>query len=453
MRRSIVVAVALLAIAFLFVGGPSLFASPSTSDVAPVEEDTPNVVTFEDAESGFWAYLNSRQSFEKRSPVNVIVRGDTEEVVLLLTEEGAWEEMDEEHEDADPETYSFLAEEDHHATGTEWGEAAGTTRYAWVDPGDGEGGFWTTETIQLEDGDYYGHRMHIRLYEAPNEEDQWVAMQAHTEHFDWFTLRHRVDGVEAAQLAIESDFMDLPQVDNQSDVRRINLENSGPSDSDGWATVVDLLGMIVAPGILGLALGVRTSRNRDGANGRLSDAVEVHFAESVEAHLSETIDEHLTEVDRRRLQAAYDRVEIEHLILAATILALFLGVRVAGIALERHAPSLTMHTIAAMLYPVIALGLPIATYAIAARLERRLDAAVTASFALAVAIWIDYAIVGVDSLPVDVVLQRMLVVVALGLIAGGAARRATRESRWNDLLIAGVALWVLVLAGTLFGYL
>ena len=430
MRRSVVVALVLVAIAFAFVGGPSLFTSPSTSDVLPEEDEEPDLVQFEGSESAFWAYLNAQDSFEKRSPINVIVRGETEEVVRLLTEEGEtdWEELDEESEDAEPGTYSFLAEEGHHATGTDWGEAAGTTRYAYVDPGDGEGQ-WVTETLQLEDGDYYGHRMHIRLYEAPNDGDRWVAMQAHTEHFDWFTLRHRVDGVEAAQLAIERDFMSLPQVDNQSDVTRINLENAGPSDADGWATLVDLVGVVLAPTAIGLLAG-----------GRVSSGI------------PRTASEHLTAVDRARIHAVTDRIEPRHLLLAAAILTLFLGVRVGGIALERHVEALSMHAIAALLYPVVALGIPMATYAIAAGLERRIDAAVVASLSLPLAVWLDYGIVGVDSRPVDVVLQRMLVVVALGLIAGGAARRATRESRFNDMLLVGSALWVLVLLGTLFGY-
>lgn len=434
MRRSIVIAVVLLALAFLFVGGPSLFTSPSTSDIAPEEEEEsfPDVVSFEDSDSGFWPYLNARETHEKRSPINVIVRGDTEEVVRVMTEEtdGEWEEMDEDQEDADPETYAFLAEEQHHSTGVEWGEAAGTTRYAWIDPGGDEDPAWVTETLQLDDGDYYGHRYHIRLYETPNSEDEWVAMQGHTEHFDWFTLRHRVDGVEGAQLRIESDFMSLPQVDNQSNVSRINLENSGPSDADGWATLVELTGLVVTPVVLGLAAGKQVSRRA-----------------------SESVDDHLTDVDRARLQAAYDRLEAGHLILAATILTLYLGVRLFGVALERNADFMTMHMIATVLYPVMALGIPIATYVIARGLERRMDAAVAASLSLAVAIWLDYGLMGVDSLPIDVVLQRVLVVVALGLIAGGAARRATRDSSLNDMVIAGAVMWVLVLGGTLFGYL
>ena len=433
MRRSIVIGGVLVVLAFLLVGGPSVLVSPHSSDVVPEEADDPGpeTLTFEGADSGIWPYLSAREAHDKRSPINVLVRGESEAVVRLLVEEGEgdWEEIDEELDDADPDTFALVEDEGHHATGTGWGEAAGTTRYAWVDPGDGEA-YWTTETLQLDDGEYYGHRMHIRLYESPNPDDQWVAMQGHTEHFDWFTLRHRVDGVESAQLAIEREFMDLPGIDPREDVRRINLDNSGPSDADGWATKVDLTAMTA---LLAVGLAAR----RDGLLERAEDEV----------------DDHLTDVDRARLEAAYERIEARHLILAATIVALLLGVRVAGVALERHATFLSMHAIAGLLYPVIGLGLPIATYLIARGLERRLDAAVVASASLAVAIWLDYGFVGVDSLPIDVVLQRMLVVIALGLIAGGAAKRATRESRLNDMLVAGVALWVLVLVSTLFGYL
>lgn len=51
------------------------------------------------------------------------------------------------------------------------------------------------------------------------------------------------------------------------------------------------------------------------------------------------------------------------------------------------------------------------------------------------------------------VLQRVVIVMTLGLIAGGAAKRATRELRWNELVLVGTVLWVLVLAGTLLGYI
>ncbi|AHF98482.1 hypothetical protein HALLA_06115 [Halostagnicola larsenii XH-48] len=433
MRRSIVIGIVLLAVAFLFIGGPSLFLSSSTGDVAPESEDRPEpqIHSFEDVDSGIWPYLSPRQDHVKRSPINVIVRGESEEIVELLTEEaeGDWEELDENETAADSDTYPFFDDDEQYATGTEWGETTGATRYAWVDPGEESEPYWTTETLQVDDGDYYGERMHIRLYEAPDSDDDWVAMQTHTEHFDWFTLRHRVDGSERAQLKVESEFMELPSVDSQEDVQRINLENSGPSDADGWATVVDLLGMALTPVAIGLA-SQQTMRERT----------------------PDSIDKYLTESDWRRIEAAAGRIEAGHIVLSLSILAMFLGVRVTGIALERSVDMLTMHMIAALLYPVIAVGIPVVTYLIARGLTRRLDAAITGSGALILAIWLDYGLMNVDSLAVDVVGQRILVVVALGLIAGGAAKRATRESWLNDLLVVGVVMWVLLLGGTLFGY-
>ncbi|RQG92436.1 hypothetical protein [Natrarchaeobius chitinivorans] len=463
MRRSLVVAIAVLAIAFLFVGGPSLLFSPSTEGIAPEEDEEPelHIVSFDDSESGFWPYLNAREAHEKRSPLNVIVRGDADDVVRLLAQhgDGDWEEAEHDHFEAeellDPaqnETDSAMDPDSDGESNTTvdavrpvsptdipWSEADGTTRYAYVDPGPGEEAYWTTETLQLEDGEYYGYRYHIRLYESPNPDDQWIVMQTHSEHFDWFTLRHRVDGVEQAQSRLEGDLMAIPGVDLREDVSRIYLDNAGPSDADGWATKVDLTAMALAP----IAIGLAARRERDV---RAKSTGVIERAES-------GIDDQLTESDRARLEAASDRLEAGHLVLAGVVLTIILGVRIGGIALDRHASFLSAHAIAALLYPFIALGLPIATYAIASGLERRLDAALAASTSLAVAIWIDYSLLGVDVLPLDVVFQRAFVVVALGLIAAGAARRATRDSRLNDMVVFGVALWSLVLVGTLFGYL
>ncbi|SEH17175.1 hypothetical protein SAMN04487967_3034 [Natronorubrum sediminis] len=454
MRRSLVIAAVLLVFAVLFVGGPSLLFSPSTDDIDSDEtEETPELVTMEDSQSEFWKYLSPEEEFQERSPLNVIVRGETEEIITAMTEQGdgEWEEIEElEEQDEDNETglqeQSYIEDHDRHATGVQWGDADGTTRYAWVDPGPDESGYWTEESGQLEEGDYYGQRYHIRLYESPNQDDEWVTMQAHTEHFDWFTLRHRVDGVEAAQSKVERDFMDLPQINTEEDVQRIYLGNNQSSDSNGWATVVDLAGMVVAPAGLGVAAAKRTRSTGLERENETSP-------ERVSEHTPESIDERLTDVDRRRIAAAYDRLEGGHLILVFTILALFLGVRLGGIALERNLEFLTPHMIAAMLYPFIAIGIPVATYLIAGTLTRRLDAAIAASGSLVVAIWLDYGLLGIDSIPIDVVFQRVLVVIALGLIAAGAAKRATRETRFNDLVIAGSVMWVLVLGGTLFGYI
>lgn len=516
MRRSIVVAAALLAIAFLFVGGPSLLFSPSADELVPEEDDDPEprIVSVDDADSGFWPYLNAQQAHEKRSPLNVVVRGDTDRIVHLLAEhgEGDWEEAEHDHFDADEllspgnltdtdtddepvdaeVNATTTADGDDTATDTDtdsdatgstgddtsadaddetptenssvdairpvsptdipWSEADGATRYAYLDPGPDEDAYWTTETLQLEDGDYYGYRYHIRLYESPNPDDQWVVMQTHSEHFDWFTLRHRVDGVEKAQARIEADLMAIPGVDVQEDVQRIFLDNSGPSDADGWATKVDLTAMAMLPIALGLAARWNRRRARDGRTGH-GRYVRAETGGSALERIENPVGDRLTEHDRERLAAIADRIEFGHLLLVVTIFAVILGVRAGGILLDNTVDALTVHVIAALLYPIIAVGLPVATYVIANGLERRMDAALVASTSLATAIWVDYSILGVDVLPVDVIFQRALVVVALGLIAAGAANRATRDSRLNDMLVVGAGLWAFVLVATLLGYL
>ncbi|WP_222920166.1 hypothetical protein [Natrinema sp. SYSU A 869] len=509
MRRSIVITAVLLALAFALVGGPSLLLSLSTSQIASEapaqpEQRTPELVSFDDSESSFWEYLSPTQQFQKRSPINVVVRGDIDDIERVLTEAdgGDWSEINESEEEALPDTYSLTggnasdnetqpanatangtqpanttadetqsdAETDTETTANNssanatdeeaasedsqgpipnlnWGQADGGTRYAYVDPGPNESGYWTTETRQLEDGDYFGQRYHIRLYESPNEDDDWVAMQTHSEHFDWFTLRHRVHGSQDAQTKVETDFMKHPRVDVQDDVSRIYLDNRNSADADGWATLVELAGLLVVPTLIGVRAG------RRGINASSGTERSTSTGERIAERTPDAIDDHLTDVDRQRLAAAYARLEAGHVLLVFTILALYLGVRIGGLALERQATFLTPHQIAAILYPVIGVGIPVATYLLARGLTRRLDAAIVAAGSLAVAVWLDYSLLGVSSLPVDVVVQRMLVVVALGLIAGGAAKRASRSTKFNDMLVVGTAMWLLVLVGTLFGYL
>jgi hypothetical protein len=82
-----------------------------------------------------------------------------------------------------------------------------------------------------------------------------------------------------------------------------------------------------------------------------------------------------------------------------------------------------------------------------------MDGAIVAGGAFAAAIWLDYGWLHVETIPIDVVFQRMLLTVSLGLIAAGAARRAARDSRFNAMVLGGALLWLLVVVGTLFGYL
>jgi hypothetical protein len=480
MRRSLVIAAILILIALFATGGLSLFAPFTTEDIAPQHDREPELVHPNDSESGFYPYLNAKPRFTQRSPVNIIVHGNASRVVRLMQEDtpSRWNETEADEEDVGGQTLfegenetlengtvvnesvaanrsdvneSFVNESspngsddptvnDSEANATAENESenesfidridpttafartTGATRWAYVDPGHNESGMWVTETMQLHYGDYFGTRVHIRMYESPNESEEWVFMQAHKEHFDWFTLRHRVDSAEQAQSYVEQEFMGQPFVEEDG-VYRIYLDNGGPSDSDGWATVVEL-GYLL-PFVLGLGAGLgRTARSP------------------------------LQQAELQRLQEIRDRMTVRHLLLPLVVVTLLLGVRFGGIYLEHNAPELSMYAIMALLYPLMAVGIPVATYLIASGIDRQFDAAVIASVSLSVAIWLDYGYLGIATLPIDVVLHRIVVILSLGLIAGGAASQGVDEahSRLNDMLVGGVALWIVMLLGTLLGY-
>jgi len=456
MRRTAAVLAVLVCSSLLFLAGTAALTSPTGDglagggDGAPSEKRQAEMGHPTDGESSFWPYLSPRRGFSKRSPINVVVIGDGDQVrrALVASGDGDWQVTDEETAAAAADTYAVVDDGGNDtnasvddaaangsadanegfdaATAVGWGSTSGATRYAYVDPGPNASGRWVTETDQLHDGTYYGSRYHIRMYESPSDDERWVAMQTHSEHFDWFTLRHRVSGSQDAQTHLERDLMALPSVDERGDVRRVYLDNSNRSDADGWATFVDLVGALLV-GVAGATAGrdrLRPLRERVAAT--------------------------LTDTDRERLGAVADRADKRHLATVIVVVGVVLGVRMAGIALEGTG-ALSMHAIAALLYPVLALGLPVSTYLIATGIERRTDAALVASGSFAVAVWLDYGFLGVTTLPVEVLVQRAYMFVALGLIAGGAAERATRQRRLNALVVIGGLLWAVVLVGTLLG--
>lgn len=454
MRRPLVIAGAALGIALVAVLLVAALAPPTTS--APQEPLTDDHrdrrISFEGYDSGVWPYLSSEPSFRRTSPVNVVVKGEPEAVVdILRGEDGDFRNLtgDEREATAGEEVFG-----DPQANGSRpenlapaWEATEGATRYAYLEDGNG-GGTWSTETAQLQDGTYYGHRHHIRIYASPSEDEPWVAMQAHSEHFNWFTLRHEVHGTQRAQERIESVFLDDPRVQN---VWRAYVANDDSSDSDGWASMVVLAGALAAP--LGLALAGRRRRRHTRPGDALHARRDPAGVEQSGGRVDEFLQRHLTPVDRRRLRAARERLNVRTLGLAAAIVTIVLGVRFGGVALEQHASGLSMHAIAAILYPFMGLGIPVATYAIASGIERRMDAAVAASTGFAVGILADYTYLGVDVIPIATLLQRLAVIFALGLVAAGAARRATRQRRLNELLIVGGVLWIVFQAATLLGYL
>ena len=423
MRRTAVIAATVLALALVFGGIFVVFTEPAIQNAPEPDSGERQLYRFEGDDSGVWNYLSPSQGFRERSPINVVVRADADTVVTALKSSGesTWNQTDPADMHADPED-PFPRQINLSNTAIDWGETTGTARYAYVYEGTGDpwtDGEWIRETDQLHNGDYYGHRTHIRLYESPvPEEEPWVAMQVHTEHFDWFTLRHAVDGVEEGQRQVEKEFMSLENVDV---VWRAYLSNGDRSDADGWATFVELT--ITLPGLLVGWISMRDVWRR-----------------------------RLTSVDRARVRRIRGRLSVQQALLMLSIVAIVLGVRAGGILLE-WSTDLSMHAIAAVLYPFISLGIPIVTYVFSHRLTRRMDAAVTASGALGIAFLLDYSYLGVEVLPIEIVVQRTGIILALGLIAGGAAKRATRERRLNRLLVSGLLLWVGLLVATLFQFI
>lgn len=414
MRRAFVVPAALLVLATLYLGIVSLTAPPTRQGIGVEEIEQPTLAGFEDAQSTFWPHVSLRPSFTERAPINVIVRGATVEELTSAMQERGWNETPVEATDTDPETYA-LGTPGSTATQIGWADATGSHRYAYVH--NGTEGTWVRQRDQLHDGLYFGERFHLRLYESPIP-GEWVLMQAHSEYYDWFALRHAVDGHAGAQLHVENDFFDAPFV---QEIWRKHLDNAGAADADGWATVIELA-ILFPAGLIG---AVRFDR---------------------------FLQDHLTPADRRRLVNLKERVTWMHGLLFATILTLVLGVRLGGIALETSPLNLAPKQIALLLFPVVGLVLPLSSYLIATRIERRMDAGVVAASALAIAGLIDYAILGVDVLPITIVLHRFGLILALGLIASGAARRATRSSWFNGLGLSGLTLWVGLFAAPFLGW-
>lgn len=439
----IALACSMLAVLAIATVGAAI-AEPAASD--PLTENvTERRISFEEYDSGVWPYLSEERGFERKSPVNVVVRGETVDVLRLLTApDSDW------NRPSGNATTNVGAGD---GIAIEWDGATGANRYAYVT--DGEDGRWIGETAQLQDGTYYGHRYHVRLYESPAENESWVAMQAHEEHFDWFTLRHSVHGTEAAQDRVEASFAGAPPT---TELWRKHVGNDEGTSADGWASMVEfaLVLSVLTSGTASCWLRSWWTR-RQGPGRSPLDRIDV-VADAAnggrsgsQSTIGTVLQRHLPPADRRRIGSLWDRLSLRKVLLAGTIAGIVLGVRVAGILLERHAGFLTMHGIAALLYPVLAVGIPLATYVLATGIEHRIDAATTAASGLAAGFQLDYAYLGVETVPIPVLLQRLAVIVALGLLAGGAAQRADRETRLNGLVVFGGVCWSVLLAATLLG--
>ncbi|NHN43114.1 hypothetical protein G9C85_15965 [Halorubellus sp. JP-L1] len=377
MRRTLALVVATLAIGAVLVA-PAVPAEEPGEAPTEMANPAPDQLVAPDATgSQLWPYTSRSRSVDGRTlAVNVVIVGPPATVERAL---------------ADRTGANWTTAEEHQTTPvvddpSPWTAARGSTRYTYVVPADANGGQWVDASYQLGTGTYLGTRVHIRAYPAPT--GNWTAIQAHTEYWDWYRLRHTVTSVPDAARFVEADLQDEPFV---IDVDRQHHGRSG-GGSRGWMTVVQFA-----------AIGVAASAFVDRGTIRREDvAVPVLVAASV------------------------------------------LGVRAAGLLAESIAPGVSPKAFAAVLYPILVAGPPLAL-----SLGRDRPAARTvalATVALAVALVADLAFVGVAHVPDRLLHHRIALVGAFGLLAFGVAER--------DRLTAafGVLAWLLVLVAPLAGY-
>ncbi|SEP98781.1 hypothetical protein [Natrinema salaciae] len=369
-----------------------------------------------DNDSSLWPYTSPATTFEERTlPINVIIAGDPADTRRHLEERsrGEWNETAPEQEDVGVETDDEIV-----GTATAWGRADGSTRYVYVADDDPTGGRWLDESYQLHDGEYLGSRHHIRAYASPDDGDEWTAIQAHQEHWDWFRLSHTVNSVEDSQQYVEREFRDRRYV---SDLRRVHLGNDRGSDANGWVTIIDL-------GDGGLP-------SRLAMVGLLPGAVLIGRVASRTAPRA---------LVAPRLRHAF--------LLAGSLIGLYLFVRFGAVAVETRTGDVDPRLIAGSFYPLLAVGLPVCAYSFARPLDRQ-TAFAAGSIGFATAILLDYTFLGVTRLPVNVFVHRLSTAVALGFIAVGASHAERIDPEDHGFVRMGVLLWVVTLLVPLLRFL
>lgn len=400
------VTVLAVGIAVLPPGTPETSQTPETVELAGSEliEPVPN-------RSKLWPYTSRSRSVEGRTlGINLILVGDQTAVEQFFRREatGNWTRRPHPAEARDGGADVLPIE----PTGPAWGEGYASTRYTLIVPAGREESLWVEETYELFDGAYLGDRYHIRAYAPPGEE-KWTALQAHREYWDWFRLRHTVTSVATARLYIEDDLRATAPIEGMTVRQR---GGPGPLDSSGWVTIVEFLAVLVLLGTL------RESRGKSGCL-------------------------------QSRFEGVWSNVRGGHpgrrIGLLGGLPVLYIGIRLGAIGFESVLVTITPKVIVAVLYPVLVVGTPL----LADRFSRPLGAATAFLFATAglmLAFLLDFAVLGLSTVPLGLLLHRVSQVLSIGLVAAGAAI-AARGDRWNVVRVLGLVGWVLGLAFGLVG--
>lgn len=385
----------------------ALGSSAVAETVDEPDETSPETVLIDGSDEYLWLLTSQSRSFEHPTlSLNVVVYGDPDDVRRHLIEEGTgdWDETDDEEEDVAPaETAEVF-----NVTTREWEMADGANRYVYYFGEDG--GMWLREAYQIHDGDYLGSRQHVRAYTAPDG-GEWTAMQVHHDHWDLFAGRHLVTDVEESQTYLEGEFL------HESGAEVVTREYVGGGDRphfDGWLTVVDLrdngddsAGIPLVVGLLAVLLGATRTRG-------------VHF--------------------RSTLEEVASKQEFRALALGVAIVSVLLGIRVTAIGVERST-GIPPKSIAALLHPVLIAGIPIVAYLLSRQMTRTW-AFTGASLGLVTAILLDYTYLGVTQIPLDVLVHRATLAVALGFIATGGSRTERIDADRTSHVRLGVLLWL-----------
>ena len=312
------------------------------------------------------------------------------------------------------------------STGVYWSEASGSDRYTYVRSGEPGSGRWIAEADQLHDGDYFGTRYHIRFYSVVDGENSWTALQVHREHFDWFRLRHTVGSLPRAQHYVETQFYDQWYI---ADLTRERFTRGGILGADGWVTVVD----IKYPGVLRESLAA--------------------MAFVLGVALGGVFRDWSPSFGRRDVRTVRETVPVgtRFVVMALVIAAIPLFVRMGSLAVERAGIVNSPKVVAAVFYPVLALGLPVCAYLLARSLAPQ-EAFAGGVVGLGAGILADYAFLGISALPTAVIVHRAVLLLAIGLVAvaGTDPPEGSRVASRDPTLVAGGSLWVAGLLWTLF---
>lgn len=398
---------ALIVLAAVLAAGSigSVLVTGSGGEYDPAAES----IELADDERNLWLYTSKRHSFDSRTlAINVVVYEDPNATRrrLLQAGRGDWNETADQEQDVAPDEAADAG----NATAIEWDRADGADRYVYLTV-DGGPGAWIDEAYQVHDGDYLGSRHHVRAYSPPERGADWTALQAHHEYWDWFTLRHVVTSVEESQQYVEAEFIGRPDTER---VVRVHVGGADASDFDGWVTVVEF--------------------HRPGSSSAVAAALAVVLLGATTTRGSEIAD---------ALAEAYPEREARALALAGGVVAVFMSVRLVAVELER-ALAVPPRPIAIALYPAVFVGLPVTAYVLSRHLDRPWAFA-GATLGFLTAVLLDYTYLGIASIPLDVMVHRGTLAVALGLIAVGGSQTERHDPERVSHVRAGTLLWLVAL--------